>query len=73
VVVRALAKAKDAFDIQDVPGPRDLLEQMSQARKMFRWVTHPDANQSREAQDRLKDIFWGKFRQMRALMRELGV
>jgi hypothetical protein len=46
---------------------------MSQARKMFRWVTHPDANQSREAQDRLKDIFWGKFRQMRALMRELGV
>ena len=73
MVVRALAKAKDAFDIQNVPGPRDLLDSMFHLRKMIRWVTHPDPTQSREEQDRLKEIFWGKFRQMRLLMKELGV
>jgi len=59
--------------LKNVPGPRELLAQMSHLRKMIRWVTHPDPKQSREEQDRLKDLFWGKFRQMRSLMKELGV
>src|SRR5438067_542269 len=59
--------------MENVRTSRDLLEQMSQARRMFRWVTHPDPNLPRERQDALKDIFWGKFRQMRGLMAELGV
>ena len=49
------------------------MEQMSVARRMLRFALHPDPNLPREEQDRLKDIFWGKFRQMRALMHELGV
>ena len=65
-------KTRDIY-LKNVPGPRDLIEQMSHLRKMIRWVTHPDPKQSREEQDRLKDIFWGKFRQMRGLMHELGV
>jgi len=41
--------------------------------KIIRWVTHPDPKQTKEEQDRLKDIFWGSFQQMRVLMKELGV
>jgi hypothetical protein len=67
------AKKIREIHLQNVAGPRELLQSISHLRKMFRWVTHPDPKQSREEQDRFKDIFWGKFRQMRALMQELGV
>jgi hypothetical protein len=35
-----------AIYLKNVPGPRDLLEQMSHARKMFRWrhTSRPEAN-----------------------------
>jgi hypothetical protein len=46
--------------LQNVRGPRDLLQEMSHLRKMFRWVTDPDPKQTREEQDRLKSIFLGE-------------
>jgi hypothetical protein len=59
--------------LRNVPGPRELLEQMSQFRQMIRWVTHPDPKLTREEQDAREEMFWARFQQMRGLMRDLGI